>query len=204
MKLQPLSPQGKVSRFNVPGSVTGPDGEGISTNRFVSPSGRVVLEPDDWNVAYWVSVFQRALPADHVVHWEAVLRGTDKPRATETRAGHRARRHDRKRTGPGQTQADHRPPRRCRRSHPFLPTELNSGGHGPKALCSLLSVRWTDRWAASLGAHPRRVNRDMRLYSTLPGWIGIPTSPRGSLHVFQISDPLGFRILLPNAFPHFP
>jgi len=36
-------------RFSVSGSATGPDGSGVSTNRFVSHSGRVVIGPDDWH-----------------------------------------------------------------------------------------------------------------------------------------------------------
>ena len=38
--------------FTLTGSKTGPDGEGRSDARFVSKSGRVVIETDDWNVAY--------------------------------------------------------------------------------------------------------------------------------------------------------
>ena len=49
------------------GSATGEDGEGYSTNRFVSHSGRVVIEPDDWNLAYCVAVFKHALPENHTV-----------------------------------------------------------------------------------------------------------------------------------------
>lgn len=37
-----------VARFTVRGSVTGEDGEGSSDAPFVSKSGRVVIEPDDW------------------------------------------------------------------------------------------------------------------------------------------------------------
>jgi hypothetical protein len=38
-------------RFAVTGSRTGPDGGGVSTERFVSKSGRVVIEPEDWTFA---------------------------------------------------------------------------------------------------------------------------------------------------------
>jgi len=38
--------------FALTGSKTGPDGEGRSDARFVSRSGRVVIAPEDWNVAY--------------------------------------------------------------------------------------------------------------------------------------------------------
>ena len=38
--------------FTLRGSKTGPDGEGRSDRRFVAKSGRVVIEPQDWDVAY--------------------------------------------------------------------------------------------------------------------------------------------------------
>jgi hypothetical protein len=45
-------------RFEVSGSRTGPDGSGVSTERFVSNSGRVVIEPGDW-------AFARAFALSH-------------------------------------------------------------------------------------------------------------------------------------------
>jgi hypothetical protein len=77
LKIDQTSPDGKVCHFTLHGSVTGEDGEGSSTNRFISKSGRVVIEPDDWNVAYSVAVFKRALPGNHTATWRAILRGTD-------------------------------------------------------------------------------------------------------------------------------
>jgi hypothetical protein len=71
------SKDGKLCHFTLRGSVTGEDGEGYSTNRFVSKSGRVVIEPDDWNLAYCVEVFKRQLPRNHTVIWHAVLQGAD-------------------------------------------------------------------------------------------------------------------------------
>lgn len=72
-----ISADGKVCHFKLRGSVTGEDGEGVTTERFVSKSGRVVIEPDDWNVAYSVAVFKRELPENHTAIWRAVLRGAD-------------------------------------------------------------------------------------------------------------------------------
>lgn len=77
LKIEQASPDGKVCHFTLRGSVTGDDGEGSSTNRFVSKSGRVVIEPEDWNVAYSVAVFKRALPENHIATWRAILRGTE-------------------------------------------------------------------------------------------------------------------------------
>ena len=77
LRLADVSPDGKSCRFTLRGSVTGDDGEGVSTNRFVSKSGRIVLEPEDWNLAYCYAVFKRAVPSGHEVKWQAVLRGRD-------------------------------------------------------------------------------------------------------------------------------
>jgi hypothetical protein len=77
LRMSQASADGKLCHFNLSGSSTGEDGEGFSTNRFVSKSGRVVLEPDDWNLAYCAQVFKRPLPETHTVTWQAVLHGTD-------------------------------------------------------------------------------------------------------------------------------
>jgi hypothetical protein len=77
LKIDQASPDGKLCHFTLRGSVTGEDGEGSSTNRFVSKSGRIVIEPDDWNLAYSVAVFKRPLPENHTATWRAILRGTD-------------------------------------------------------------------------------------------------------------------------------
>jgi hypothetical protein len=77
LKIDSASPDGKLCHFTLRGSVTGEDGEGYSTNRFASRSGRIVIEPDDWNVAYSVAVFKRPLPENHTDTWRAILRGAD-------------------------------------------------------------------------------------------------------------------------------
>ena len=77
LKIDGASADGKLCHFTLTGSATGEDGEGYSTNRFVSKSGRVVIEPDDWNLAYCVAVFKRPLPENYVATWRAVLAGTD-------------------------------------------------------------------------------------------------------------------------------
>ncbi|MFO7957972.1 MAG: SGNH/GDSL hydrolase family protein [Candidatus Brocadiia bacterium] len=55
--------------FTVEGSVTGPDGSGVSTERFVSDSGRIVIEPEDWVFAYDRKVSGKEPPEQHVVRW---------------------------------------------------------------------------------------------------------------------------------------
>lgn len=56
-------------RFRLEGSKTGPDGQGVSTERFVSDSGRIVLEPEDWNLAYCRDVFKRGLDPGYTIQW---------------------------------------------------------------------------------------------------------------------------------------
>lgn len=87
LKIDQASADGKLSHFALRGSATGQDGEGYSTNRFVSRSGRVVLEPDDWNIAYSVAVFKRPLPEAYAGTWRAVLRGLDTAEPQPTSPG---------------------------------------------------------------------------------------------------------------------
>jgi hypothetical protein len=77
LKIDQTSADGKFCHFTLRGSVTGEDGKGYSTNHFVSKSGRVVIEPDDWNLAYCVAVFKRPLPENHSATWQALLQGAD-------------------------------------------------------------------------------------------------------------------------------
>lgn len=57
--------------FTVSGSVTGFDGEGWSTNRFVSKSGRVIIEPSDWGCSWQYTYFKKTLPKDFKVTWRS-------------------------------------------------------------------------------------------------------------------------------------
>ena len=67
-----ISPDLKTFRFDLAGSVTGPDGSGEGGKRFVSKSGRVVIDPDDWNFDYCLQVFKRPIAAPFVVRWKCV------------------------------------------------------------------------------------------------------------------------------------
>lgn len=53
IKVTEVSPDHKWIRFDLRGSQTGADGSGISNERFVSKSRRIVIDPSDWH-------FQRA------------------------------------------------------------------------------------------------------------------------------------------------
>jgi hypothetical protein len=77
LKIDQVTSDGKLCHFALRGSISGDDGEGWSTNRFVSKSGRIAIEPDDWNLAYSIAVFNRPLPENHLVTWRSVLQGTD-------------------------------------------------------------------------------------------------------------------------------
>lgn len=67
-------------RFALHGSITGFDGEGVSTNTFVSNSGRVRIQPRDWLMLLWTSWFYPALqplPQGHEIQWESRFFGVD-------------------------------------------------------------------------------------------------------------------------------
>jgi hypothetical protein len=56
-------------RFEVIGSKTGEDGRGISTETFVSRSGRVVIEPQDWAMQRASELRHVPTPVGFEVHW---------------------------------------------------------------------------------------------------------------------------------------
>jgi hypothetical protein len=61
---------GKKVHFKVVGSKTGEDGEGLSDARFVSRSGRVVIDPADWHLAWCLMYKKLQLPAGFQVKWK--------------------------------------------------------------------------------------------------------------------------------------
>jgi len=83
----------KLFSFTLTGSKTGPDGEGRSDARFVSKSGRVVIETNDWNVTYALSLGGiKPVPDAFEVKWKVEPRFVDEfvspsvtDAATETR-----------------------------------------------------------------------------------------------------------------------
>ena len=63
----------KQFEFTVSGSKTGPDGSGKSDQRFVSNSGRIVIEPDAWNVSYALGLAGvKPVPDHFTVTWSVV------------------------------------------------------------------------------------------------------------------------------------
>jgi hypothetical protein len=67
-----------VFHFSLTGSKTGTDGEGRSDARFVSNSRRIVLETNDWNVPYALSLAGiTPLPDAFTVKWKVEPRFVD-------------------------------------------------------------------------------------------------------------------------------
>lgn len=60
----------KVVKFALTGSVTGPDGEGDASQRFVSNSGRVIIEPSAWNIIYALTYSKKPVPENYAITWE--------------------------------------------------------------------------------------------------------------------------------------
>jgi hypothetical protein len=58
-----------VFEFSLRGSVTGFDGSGRSDQDFVSESGRILIEADDWHLAFALSYRNQSLPANFTVTW---------------------------------------------------------------------------------------------------------------------------------------
>lgn len=70
LRVTSSDPQGNEIAFEVVGSQTGPDGQGVSTKRFVSQSGRVVIEPKRWMVHGALKYRKQTMPPDFQVTWE--------------------------------------------------------------------------------------------------------------------------------------
>ena len=59
-----------VLRYEISGSKTGPDGTGDHKKRFVSDSGRVIIEPGMWMVNWSLRYRKQTLPDGYKVTWE--------------------------------------------------------------------------------------------------------------------------------------
>ena len=68
-------------RFEVIGSRTGKDGEGVSTERFESKSGRVVIDPGEYGVNRAFRLRKQLTPVGFEVKWSVVPMFTDVYRA---------------------------------------------------------------------------------------------------------------------------
>lgn len=77
LTLTELSDDYKQVKFTLRGSQTGEDGVGISTKRFVSKSGRIIIEPGDWNLEYCLRVFKRPIQPGHKIEWKILPQFVD-------------------------------------------------------------------------------------------------------------------------------
>jgi hypothetical protein len=77
LKVSAVDEKAEHIRFSVTGSKTGPDGEGESAEKFVSNSGRVVIETGDWWVKNVQDFTKKPVPVGFEVKWKAVLQGAD-------------------------------------------------------------------------------------------------------------------------------
>jgi len=65
-----INPEMTRFKFQVYGSKTGFDGEGVSTERFVSRSRRIVIEPQEWNLLDTARFFKRPIPTGFQIRWQ--------------------------------------------------------------------------------------------------------------------------------------
>ena len=73
-----ISKDGTQFNFRIQGSVTGRDGEGITSgHQFTSKSGRIHIDPGDWQLAGTCQVSGRSLPDPLTITWKVILMGTD-------------------------------------------------------------------------------------------------------------------------------
>jgi hypothetical protein len=71
VRLTEVDPGGKGARFELAGSVTGPDGAGTTAEAFTSRSGRVRLDPGDWFLEEPVVRFKVPIRPGFRITWRA-------------------------------------------------------------------------------------------------------------------------------------
>lgn len=72
LKFTEVSEDGKTFKYEVNGSKTGPDGEGHSDAKFISNSGRVVIDPGDFGIAAAVAYTKQPCPPGFEIKWSVV------------------------------------------------------------------------------------------------------------------------------------
>lgn len=86
--LEASTPDGTKIHFKLVGSVTGEDGEGWSTDDFVSKSGRIKIAKRDWGVAGNLRIARKTLPPNFKITWKTYPMFADTfspgPRGKET------------------------------------------------------------------------------------------------------------------------
>jgi hypothetical protein len=72
-----VDPDHQSIRFSLRGSRTGPDGEGLSNQPFVSTSGRIRISPEDWHFQRAYSLQKKPLPIGFVSRFRVTPLFTD-------------------------------------------------------------------------------------------------------------------------------
>lgn len=70
LRITETNDEGSQFKFEVKGSKTGPDGNGSAAEKFVSNSGRVVIDPKDWHFKRAFDHGKKKLTAGFVVKWQ--------------------------------------------------------------------------------------------------------------------------------------
>ncbi len=65
--------------FTLTSALGGPDGSGTADAAFASPSGRVTLQPGDWNLAYAMQVAKKGVPEGATFQWQRRFVCADQP-----------------------------------------------------------------------------------------------------------------------------
>lgn len=74
LKIYEISADSSTFKYKVSGSKTGDDGAGISTAPFISKSGRVCIQPDDFMFTRIRKTFKTATPDGFEVKWAVIPR----------------------------------------------------------------------------------------------------------------------------------
>jgi hypothetical protein len=77
LRFMDLDPEGSRFRYEVAGSVTGPDGSGTHAEPFVSDSGRVRIDPGDFGLSHAFSIAKKPLPETFEATWRVYKMSID-------------------------------------------------------------------------------------------------------------------------------
>ena len=86
LKLTEVSDDAKHFKYEVTGSKTGPDGSGSSEEKFVSNSGRVVIDPKDFGLAAACAYTKNPCPPGFEIKWSVVPMFTDTYRTPKSKS----------------------------------------------------------------------------------------------------------------------
>jgi hypothetical protein len=77
----------KAVQFELTGSTTGADGAGEVGKKFVSKSGRIVIDPEDWNLDYCMKVHGQRLSDGFQIKWQVLPQLADEAAAPASTPG---------------------------------------------------------------------------------------------------------------------